>query len=88
MLDEDGTFEKRCNLTMVELESVPEEDVPPLYALMTNHAAYTGSTRAQMILDQWDVYRKKLVKIMPKEYRRALKEIAEQQRQQQLGEAA
>ncbi len=26
VLDEDGTFEKRCNLAMVELEPVPEED--------------------------------------------------------------
>ena len=26
VLDEDGTFERRCNLAMVELEPVPEED--------------------------------------------------------------
>ncbi|MEM5501813.1 glutamate synthase large subunit [Ahrensia kielensis] len=26
VLDEDGTFEKRCNMAMVELEPVPEED--------------------------------------------------------------
>jgi glutamate synthase (NADPH/NADH) large chain len=26
VLDEDGTFETRCNMAMVELEPVPEED--------------------------------------------------------------
>jgi glutamate synthase (NADPH/NADH) large chain len=26
VLDEDGTFERRCNMAMVELEPVPEED--------------------------------------------------------------
>jgi glutamate synthase (NADPH/NADH) large chain len=26
VLDEDGTFESRCNMAMVELESIPEED--------------------------------------------------------------
>ena len=26
VLDEDGTFSERCNLSMVELEPIPEED--------------------------------------------------------------
>ncbi len=104
VLDESGTFSKRCNLSMVELEPVPEEDElmerhhhqagdiehhgrvdvsadmtrrdeERLHQLITNHLRYTGSSRAKKILDQWESYRPKFVKVMPVEYRRALLEI-------------
>ncbi|MBL4802317.1 MAG: glutamate synthase large subunit [Emcibacter sp.] len=104
VLDEAGDFEKRCNLAMVELEPMPEEDdmarkhqsgdleshgrvdvlrnnmsgndVERLVTLLENHVRYTGSTRAQEILDNQDVYLPKFVKVMPVEYRRALQEMA------------
>jgi glutamate synthase (NADPH/NADH) large chain len=41
-------------------------------------SSYTGSSRAQMILDDWATYRPKFVKVMPVEYRRALREMEEQ----------
>jgi len=104
VLDEDGTFASRCNLSMVELEPVPEEedlmesehhsrgdiqhhgrvdvsadmtrhDDERLRSLIENHKRYTGSTRAGEILDNWEAYRPKFVKVMPTEYRRALAEI-------------
>jgi glutamate synthase (NADPH/NADH) large chain len=108
VLDEDGDFEQRCNLAMVELESVAEEeelnqrinhqggdlqthgrvdvmkdmtrfDAERLHQLIANHARYTGSTRAQEILDNWDSYKSKFRKVMPVEYRRALNEMLQQQ---------
>jgi len=104
VLDEDGTFANRCNLAMVDLEPVPEEDDlmesehhhggdiehhgrvdvssdmtrhddERLRQLIENHQKYTGSTRAAEILENWDSYREKFVKVMPTEYRRALQEI-------------
>jgi glutamate synthase (NADPH/NADH) large chain len=104
VLDANGEFERRCNLAMVELEPVAEEDemlernghqggdleghgrvdimrdmtghdAERLYHLIANHARYTGSTRAQMILDDWDEYRQRFVKVMPVDYRRALQEM-------------
>ncbi|NIX77975.1 glutamate synthase large subunit [Microvirga terricola] len=104
VLDEDGTFAKRCNLSMVDLEPVEEEeelmrrilhhggdletkgridilanmsgsDEERLLHLISNHATYTGSTRAKEILDNWSAYRTKFVKVMPVEYRRALQEM-------------
>jgi len=104
VLDEDRTFEKRCNLAMVELEPVAGEeelnqrlhhqggdlvghgrvdvmsdmtrfDAERLHQLISNHARYTGSTRAQKILDAWDDYKAKFRKVMPVEYRRALEEM-------------
>ncbi|WP_244314384.1 glutamate synthase large subunit [Pannonibacter tanglangensis] len=106
VLDEDGTFSSRCNLAMVDIEPVSEEDDlleklhhhggdlehkgrvdvtgdmtrhddERLRQLLSNHVAYTGSTKAKAILDAWDVYRPKFVKVMPVEYRRALREMEE-----------
>ena len=47
-----------------------------LKRLIENHARYTGSRRAHDILEQWSVYRLRFVKVFPKEYRRALAELA------------
>ena len=53
--------------------------------LIANHLLYTGSTRARDILDNWSEYRHRFVKVMPVEYRRALKEI---ERAQELASVA
>ena len=50
-------------------------DEERLYQLITNHMHYTGSTRAKEILDSWEDYRAKFVKVMPVEYRRALRDM-------------
>jgi glutamate synthase (NADPH/NADH) large chain len=106
VLDEDNSFRSRCNLAMVDIEPVPEEDDlleklhhhggdiehkgrvdltadmtrhddERLRQLISNHIAHTGSAWAQEILDNWDDFRPKFVKVMPVEYRRALKEMEE-----------
>ncbi len=48
--------------------------------LIERHARYTGSERAKEILARWSEYRSRFVKIFPKEYRRALGELAAAQR--------
>ncbi|ARO57600.1 glutamate synthase large subunit [Methylorubrum zatmanii] len=103
VLDEDGSFRDRCNLSMVDLEPVEEEDdlmrrfhqdgdletkgrvdiladmsghdEERLSQLLTNHMKYTGSPKAKQILDEWAAFRTKFVKVMPVEYRRALREM-------------
>ncbi len=104
VIDEDNTFEKRCNMAMVELEPVLSEemvnesaynalndleahgrvdvfknllgeDVERLHVLISRHAKVTGSARAQHILKNWKQFLPKFRKIMPVEYRRALKEM-------------
>ena len=47
-----------------------------LKQLVENHGRYTGSSRAREILEQWDIYRLRFVKVFPKEYKRALAELA------------
>ncbi|MFA6014625.1 MAG: glutamate synthase-related protein [Gallionellaceae bacterium] len=104
VLDEDGTFGKRCNMSMVALEAIPQEaassetgeveshgrvhlnhlgkaDEAALRGKIERHLRYTGSARAQQILDNWSRYLPKFVKVMPTEYKRALLEIAAQQKE-------
>ena len=90
VLDRDGSFSSRCNPAMVVLEKVlpadqqsnveprhrGEADETQLLALVERHAEYTGSAVAREILAGWATYRDKFVKVMPHEYRRALKELA------------
>jgi glutamate synthase (NADPH/NADH) large chain len=53
-----------------------QADEAILRNMIERHAKYTGSRRAQEILEKWAVYRPRFVKIFPKEYRRALGELA------------
>jgi len=82
VLDADGEFARRCNSSMVDLEPlVPEsEDEASVKRLIENHARYTNSKKALHILEKWSEYRARFVKVFPKEYRRALAEMAGQKR--------
>ncbi len=73
VLDEDGTFKSRCNMGMVELHDLADTaEASQIHALLVRHHQYTGSTVARHILDSWDDYARKFVKVMPTEYRRVL----------------
>ncbi|MFO0975686.1 MAG: glutamate synthase large subunit [Planctomycetaceae bacterium] len=74
--DPDEKFLVNCNLEMVELEKVVEDaDVKELRAMIESHQKYTGSTVAKAILDQWETALPKFHKVMPTDYKRALKEL-------------
>ncbi|MFA5955458.1 glutamate synthase large subunit [Hyphomicrobium sp.] len=53
-----------------------EQDVERLHTLISRHAHYTNSRRAQEILKNFAAYLPKFKKVMPVEYRRALSELA------------
>ncbi|HEX2909675.1 MAG TPA: glutamate synthase large subunit [Chloroflexia bacterium] len=79
VLDEDGQFKERCNPGMVDLESVEEEnDLAELQELIARHYRYTGSQIAEEILLNWPAYIDRFVKVMPREYRRALAQTGKQ----------
>jgi len=54
-------------------------DAARLRKLIENHKRYTDSARARQILDNWDAYLPRFVKVMPVDYRRALEEIQQKQ---------
>jgi glutamate synthase domain-containing protein 3 len=73
--DIDRRFESRCNPELVDLESVTDADAIELRALISEHAARTGSLVARNLLASWDKgARERFVKVMPRDYRRALAE--------------
>jgi glutamate synthase (NADPH/NADH) large chain len=73
VFDRDHTFRDRCNLDMVELESLAEESEAWLVrGLIENHARLTGSAQARRILDHWDHLLPMFVKVMPVDYKRVL----------------
>ena len=63
-----------------ELWHMGQSDEAVLRRLIERHAQYTGSQRARQILDEWATYRAKFVKVFPKEYKRALGELAAKNR--------
>ncbi|MCL6644355.1 MAG: glutamate synthase large subunit [Dehalococcoidia bacterium] len=77
VLDEAGRFPTLVNREMVELEDLSqEEDQRTLRTLIERHVRYTGSTRGQYVLDNWERLLQKFVKVMPLDYKRALAELA------------
>jgi glutamate synthase (NADPH/NADH) large chain/glutamate synthase (ferredoxin) len=79
VLDEAGTFADRCNQEIVDLEDPTEDDFAEVRALVQEHMERTGSTVAERVLANWDDLRGAWVKVMPMDYKRALRELAERQ---------
>jgi glutamate synthase (NADPH/NADH) large chain/glutamate synthase (ferredoxin) len=81
VLDEDGTFAKRCNMGMVGLEQPSEADTIELRALIEEHGRRTASPVAARVLLEWDLLleRGAFVKVMPHDYKRVLRERAEEE---------
>ena len=73
VLDEAGDFARRCNLRMVDLETLEDpEDIQAVQDLIGKHGEYTQSTLAKKVLANWERMLPKFVKVMPRDYKRAL----------------
>jgi glutamate synthase (ferredoxin) len=69
VLDDDGDFRDHANTEMVTLyDDLDPSDERMLRRLLENHAAYTGSDRAESLLDEWETARGRFVKVMPDAY--------------------
>jgi glutamate synthase domain-containing protein 3 len=80
VFDEFQLFDTLCNLDMVELESIwQEEDQRVLLDLLNRHHLWTGSVQARRILDNWPEMSGKFVKVMPIDYRKALEKLRERE---------
>jgi glutamate synthase domain-containing protein 3 len=73
VLDDGNTFARRCNHELVDLEGLDWiEDEPFVRTLLERHADLTGSTVAAALLASWPRTAARFVKVMPRDYRRAL----------------
>ncbi len=69
-----GRFSENCNREMVDLDPLDSEDGIVLNDLITKHYAYTASTVARFVLDDFDNQLKNFVKVFPKDYKKVLSE--------------
>ena len=68
-------FRLDCNLGMVELEDlVEDDDVAEVKEMIAAHHESTGSPIAADALDRWDDVQREFVKVMPTDYKRVLEE--------------
>jgi glutamate synthase domain-containing protein 3 len=72
--DKDRRFDGRCNLDLVDLERLTEEDDEEVKALISEHAQRTGSLVARNLLASWERRRDQFVKVMPRDYKRVIAE--------------
>jgi glutamate synthase (NADPH/NADH) large chain len=72
--DVKGQFASLCNKEMVDLDPLDAEDAQALNDMITRHYAYTGSTVARFVLDDFENQLKNFIKVFPKDYKKALQE--------------
>jgi len=73
VLDEKGDFATRCNTELVGLGPVEDAaEAGILEELVRRHAAYTQSSVARRLLEDWASSLPKFVRILPHDYRRVL----------------
>ncbi len=79
VLDEDGVFPGRCNMGMVGFEELSTADAIELRAMVEEHLVRTDSPVAARVLSEWDALLSSgaFVKVMPHDYKRVLRELAE-----------
>jgi glutamate synthase (ferredoxin) len=77
-LDPDGQFTRRCNREMVDLEPLIEAaDVELVRDLLSRHVVLTGSPYAERLLRDFVRVQGRMVKVMPRDYKRVLMAQAE-----------
>ncbi|MFW5929571.1 MAG: glutamate synthase large subunit, partial [Halobacteriota archaeon] len=68
VLDESGEFDVRLNGDMVHVEEMDDRDRELVRRMVENHYRYTGSEKAAEVLDDWESYVDRFVKVMPDAY--------------------
>jgi glutamate synthase (NADPH/NADH) large chain len=70
----DGNFPSLCNPEMIDLDPLNEEDIREMKDMISRHYAYTGSTVAKFVLEDFENQLRNFVKVFPKDYKKVLQE--------------
>ncbi len=70
--DINGQFASNCNMEMIDLDTLDEEDEATLKEFIHNHYLNTGSTIAKFMLEDFDSQLRNFVKVFPKDYKKVL----------------
>lgn len=74
------------NKEMVDVEALTSEDLDELKKLIENHLKYTQSSVAQKFLADWQNQAPHFVKVMPRDYKKALIQIRQKMKEQGISE--
>jgi glutamate synthase (NADPH/NADH) large chain len=72
--DVGGKFSSLCNMEMIDLDPLNETDILDVKEMVSRHHAYTGSTVAKFVLDDFENQLRNFVKVFPKDYKKVLSE--------------
>lgn len=65
-----------CNQEMIEFETLSKQDeVAEVKEMVRKHQQYTGSPNAAYVLNHWDDFVQKFVKVIPKDFKRMMDQI-------------
>ena len=79
VFDDKKQFEKGlCNMEMVQLEKLVEDDLLKLKKLIKRHSLFTNSPLAIQMLNDWENQQKHFIKVMPTDYKKALQRLSEE----------
>ncbi|MBW2420738.1 MAG: glutamate synthase large subunit [Deltaproteobacteria bacterium] len=78
VLDEVGDFTSKVSNPAVDFDPLDGEDIELIQRLLRRHREHTGSEKADDLLRKWDKFAPKFVKVMPRDYKRALAELAKE----------
>ncbi|KAJ6418791.1 hypothetical protein OIU84_002048 [Salix udensis] len=89
VLDLDGKFKSRCNLELVDLDKVEEEeDIMTLKMMIQQHQRHTNSHLAREVLADFDNLLPKFIKVYPRDYKRVLANMKEESASKEAAELA
>ena len=75
VLDDEGDFDRHCNMDMVEIELMDDpEDRKELRDILEKHLRYTGSSKARALLSDWETSCNRFIKVIPVGYKMLLKD--------------
>jgi glutamate synthase (NADPH/NADH) large chain len=72
--DVQNKFASMCNMEMIDLDPLNDDDAQELHKMVEKHHQYTGSSVAQFVLSDFENQLKNFIKVFPKDYKKALKE--------------
>ncbi|HLX91881.1 MAG TPA: glutamate synthase-related protein, partial [Puia sp.] len=70
--DVNAQFAPLCNREMVDLDPVTIEDAEELKTMVQRHYAYTASTVAKFVLDDFENQLRNFIKVFPKDYKKVM----------------
>ncbi len=78
VIDWDGDFASKANTELVDVEAVTSaSELADVKGMISNHVAYTDSALGTQVLTDWGNTVAKLIRVIPRDYRRVLDAIAD-----------